>query len=628
VVIAIPLLAAACTGLVGLEDLPVPQDASTDGTVAESGADTGTTPDGGGPDAGADTASGGGDSGQDATVEAATEGGGDSAADAGSDGAADSGEGGVVPDAGEAGVCVPDTPCTPTNPCDQGTIDCATGVPVCTDTGPSGTSNGTTCGTGEVCDDGGCVACTPGLTCTPTNACHQGTTSCATGTSTCTDTGIDVTNGTSCGAGMLCESGGCIACVAGASCTPTSNACHAGAIDCSTSPPSCTDTGMNAPNGTACGADFCINGACSPCAQGTSCQPANPCHNGTFECTGSTPGCQDTGVDVTNGTACGTNMGCQAGVCCSTIEICDNGVDDNCNGLIDCADPYCTSSPGGWTCTDAPEGNGWTIAAYDQTARPACPPNFATSASDVLSALSGGADTCGCTCTNTKAATCDGTWCYQNYGATPVACGNPPYGACDAVANGACVQTGKNSIAGNNDFIFQGSPTTTAGACGGAPAVVTKPAVTDDPGETCSLPAAGGGCSAGSVCAPTVPSGFQLCSFKTGSATCPNGLVQSTVYAGYSDTRACGACACGGTTDLACDVTNATFYPETNCTGTPRFEFAANTCQGTGGNGGDMYSYQVIVATNGKATDCTVTTNSTPTGAVTATGASTMCCVP
>ena len=31
--------------------------------------------------------------------------------------------------------------------------------------------------------------------------------------------------------------------------------------------------------------------------------------------------------------------------CAGTVEICNNGVDDNCNGLIDCADPQCANAP-------------------------------------------------------------------------------------------------------------------------------------------------------------------------------------------------------------------------------------------------------------------------------------------
>jgi hypothetical protein len=31
--------------------------------------------------------------------------------------------------------------------------------------------------------------------------------------------------------------------------------------------------------------------------------------------------------------------------CAGKVEICNNGVDDNCNGLIDCADPECLSAP-------------------------------------------------------------------------------------------------------------------------------------------------------------------------------------------------------------------------------------------------------------------------------------------
>ena len=48
------------------------------------------------------------------------------------------------------------------------------------------------------------------------------------------------------------------------------------------------------------------------------------------------------GVGGTGGRATG---GAGGGVQCATREICDNGVDDDCNGLTDCLDPACKSLP-------------------------------------------------------------------------------------------------------------------------------------------------------------------------------------------------------------------------------------------------------------------------------------------
>jgi hypothetical protein len=621
-----PLLGAACTTLVGLEELPVPEDAGSDGTVAEAGADTTPASETGGHDTGVDSAAGG-DSGQDATLEAGAEAGGDSAIESAADAAdgaggdAGSGEG----EGGEGGSCVQGTPCTPLNPCDLGSIDCSTGAAVCTDTGNANSgANGTSCGTGEVCDNGACVGCTTGTPCTPTNACHVGATSCTTGSSVCMDTGTALANGASCGTGMVCESGTCGACTQGAACTPT-NPCDTGTINCSTGAPVCNDTGMSGPNGTPCGAgNVCDNGTCSPCTQGTSCPPANPCHTGILSCASGTSTCTDTGTSLANGASCGTNMWCQSGACCSSIEICDNGVDDNCNGLVDCADPYCTTSPGGWACTILPVGNGWTIGAYDATARPACPANFSGASTDVLSDVGGAADSCTCDCTNTTAATCKGNWDWHLYSSS--SCGTFTNTGGNGLTDGVCLKNPGDNL--NQSEYWNGGANgvvTVAGVCSATPKI-TQPAVTDDQGETCALPQAGAGCATGSVCAPVQPTGFQLCSTHSGAMTCANGLTQSDVYTGYDDTRTCSSCACG-TEDLGCALTGAEFWTGTDCTGSV-CEITASCAKCVLPGTGDTDSMSGVFTDNGKGGDCVVTTNTTPTGSVTGTGETTVCCVP
>jgi len=68
--------------------------------------------------------------------------------------------------------------------------------------------------------------------------------------------------------------------------------------------------------------------------------------------------CADTGLPSGNGLcldACTTHADCRAGYYCeaalggcfpgSALEICDNGVDDDGNGLVDCMDPTCQGTP-------------------------------------------------------------------------------------------------------------------------------------------------------------------------------------------------------------------------------------------------------------------------------------------
>jgi hypothetical protein len=341
------------------------------------------------------------------------------------------------------------------------------------------------------------------------------------------------------------------------------------------------------------------------------CNPWQTCVNGA--CVGS----GDAGLDA-GGDACGT------------VEICWNGIDDNCNGLVDCADPQCigdagagTTNAGGWSCAGLPAGPGWTLVAYDSTGRPACPANFSTTADNVISNVKGAPDTCGCNCTNTRAAACEGHWAWTTNGAALV-CGTPPTTGGNPIANGTCVGTPDDNL--NTTFYFRGAENglgTVAGTCSAAPTVTTKPPVTDNQGETCSLPQAGGGCPALEECVPVAPAGFQLCSVFTGSATCPNGLVQSQIYTGYSDTRGCGGCSCG-TEDLACSVTGMKFYAAGNCAGS--YYDMNGTC--TKSTVLDSYSYKADLTTNGKATACQVTSNSQPTGTVSPTGLLTICCLP
>ncbi len=72
---------------------------------------------------------------------------------------------------------------------------------------------------------GTCVTCaTANKACTPSGTtCKTGATSCTTGTSVCQTTG-NIADGTGCRTANVCRAGACIACAAGASCTPTSAA--------------------------------------------------------------------------------------------------------------------------------------------------------------------------------------------------------------------------------------------------------------------------------------------------------------------------------------------------------------------------------------------------------------------
>jgi hypothetical protein len=201
------------------------------------------------------------------------------------------------------------------NPCKLGSIECGTGRPECTEAGNA--PNGTTCGQGMVCRDGACTACQAGDSCVPANPCHDGTLDCTGGpASTCKDSGQEKPAGSQCGANKVCgPTGECVACTAGMACELPDGPCKLGKLECSTGVPVCVASG-NAPNGKACGSGrVCREGSCETCGEGMPCAPENKCHSGTLSCSSGTPVCRDTGVNLRNGTECGTNRFCSNGSC-------------------------------------------------------------------------------------------------------------------------------------------------------------------------------------------------------------------------------------------------------------------------------------------------------------------------
>ena len=193
-----------------------------------------------------------------------------------------------------------------------------------------------------------------------------------------------------------------------------------------------------------------------------------------------------------------------------------------------------------------------------------------------------------------------------------------------AIDNGKCVPSGTSDPIDN--WWCEGHPSgvaTQAGSCSASP-TTSKGPVTDNAGETCAVSMTGGGCAAGSVCAPVAPTGFQLCSYSSTASTCPGGTNTANAYTGFTDSRGCGSCKCG-TVDLACNVTGRQYFASsTACTGSA-YDMLTGCSQCPLAN---TYAWQVDLSTNGNQTECSITENSTASGSVTPTGPVTLCCAP
>ncbi len=252
----------------------------------------------------------------------------------------------LATDANNCGTC--GTTCAPPYACDQSSCVCASPMLACgsdcldpnTDVNNCG-GCGNVCQPGQGCSHGGCTGCPTsqvqcaggctntqvdvnncgacGTVCPPTLQCSGGVCGCKPVQtlcgSTCAFTQTDPTNCGGCG--VTCLTGW--TCVVG-TCLPP---CPAGQATCSGL---CVDVQTDVMNCGGCG-QKCLGGTCS----GGTCQT---CNSGTTDCDGD-------GWLVSEGDCCDTPADCSIDprlVNPGALELAGNGIDDNCNGLMDAAD--------------------------------------------------------------------------------------------------------------------------------------------------------------------------------------------------------------------------------------------------------------------------------------------------
>ncbi|HSY25354.1 MAG TPA: hypothetical protein VK841_24685 [Polyangiaceae bacterium] len=328
-------------------------------------------------------------------------------------------------------------------------------------------------------------------------------------------------------------------------------------------------------------------------------------------------------------------------------ENCTNGIDDNCDGLIDCADPQCVPDAGfqGYTCVPSPP-SGWVapVVLYDFTGSaipaptpPSCGSNYPVRAFVAHDQPSPPASTCTCTCGGVSGASCtsptvtfysDG--CNTALGASPVptsctqvlsrggingikltSAGSPSGGGCDAGV-ASTIPTFDNT----NDWLRTGGGCTTAREHAGVPPVQ-------------------GGCAANQVCVENPPSslGVHMCVALEGSQSlcgAANGVTGYdagfTYYESDTDTRVCSGAGCNcGSPSLTCTPT-VTVGNSSTCNSQPRSE--TTTCDPTTNypSGGTQMVWAVGSSTPSGGS-CAPTGSGTLNGGITKTGVVTVCCV-
>ncbi len=294
------------------------------------------------------------------------------------------------------------------------------------------------------------------------------------------------------------------------------------------------------------------------------------------------------GNGATGGVA-GTGAGGSGG---SGETNCHNGLDDDEDGLTDCADPDCQTA--GYECVSLPDGWSGPVAAHEGPfgdSPPACGGQYPTVEINAFDAPNQPANCAACTCSTPTGAACGLPVNCEETGSCP---GVIPenaglYRGLSLWTAAGCTGTGAWSFPVSTSCQSFGL---TAGDPPEAPLSVeaTAPAVT---GGSC-LPAGGGtlggdpwslrvrgcgsasldggGCVGTSTCLPPAGSAFDrgVCVYRDGDHACPSPFdAKRTLYRSFVDERVCTACSCGAASGIECAGDKVDVWAAGGCTGSP-----------------------------------------------------------
>jgi hypothetical protein len=230
------------------------------------------------------------------------------------------------------------------------------------------------------------------------------------------------------------------------------------------------------------------------------------------------------------------------------VELCFNGLDDDCDGHIDCDDPDCAP-----VATCVPPVTGSFTYGTKEPPSGACPTGTSGAPVYQNSDLTGGGCTSTCSC---KQGGCSG----HLDNVIPCPGGAVQSGMFTAIDNSHCAD-----IEDFNNFRASVPTGTSTCAQSGSAAPVTPASVPTTLVCADNATPVAGGCTGGQVC---VPRGTQQCATTPGAGVaCPAAYpTQTTWYTSFTDNRTC-TCSCS--TPGSCASAQVNLYDSKGCSDTP-----------------------------------------------------------
>jgi hypothetical protein len=320
------------------------------------------------------------------------------------------------------------------------------------------------------------------------------------------------------------------------------------------------------------------------------------------------------------GTDAGTDSGTDSGTpdsAARVIEDCSNGVDDDGDGKVDCADDDCSArsclgaAPDGWS--------GPAVLYVGSDKAPACIGAYPSEA------LRGGVDV------SASAAECSACSCSQaapgcstflGFGAGAQA--NCSDAACKAQIDSSCVELSSSCLNGLATGYVQTELPPGAASCmpSAQSAVVADPAFGQHVLACAASELRRGGCGPGNLCAPAAPFTGPYCIVQPGDLACPAGPYSDkrVYFTAIDDSRDCSACTCGSD----CSYTWKIFDDaDTSCQTPLATKTSAGECVMVTPSSSKL-RFGVEITGAGTCTP----SGGQPTGSAAASGPVTACCMP
>jgi hypothetical protein len=240
-------------------------------------------------------------------------------------------------------------------------------------------------------------------------------------------------------------------------------------------------------------------------------------------------------------------------------EICNDGIDNDCNGKTDCDDLACRQQ--GFSCQDIPTS--WTAVSFSATARPSCPDGSVSVDLKVVGG-DGASATCNCSCNGVGGSCASGSFTVTS--SNEATCSTMPTTTTVPLNNATCTALTTSIALASHAMATPPSPPASCALTSALNGALTE-------GRLCrAQPGSGpmiGGCGQNQTCGGAGTQGLATCITKDGKSACPETFPKrSTAGTDATDSRSCSGCACAAPTP---------------CTGGSVSLFDSSMCKTNGG---------------------------------------------